>query len=115
MAGDDGMRISPLINSDMKECAFQVMCQQFRRAVGVMIVQGNTKHKLGCLHYVEKSVEEAANASTVHHSTNKCGWYNAHTPNEYETQFQFRNGLFFVLLYGQMRWRTTFLVTLCYV
>jgi hypothetical protein len=65
------------------------MLQQFRRAAGVAIVQGNAKHKVGCLHYVHESGEEAANASTAHHSANKlnpshnghAGWYNAHTPN----------------------------------
>ncbi len=62
------------------------MLQQFQRAIGVAIVQGN-KHKLGRLHYVRESMEEVANASTAHHSANKwnpghnghTGWYNAHT------------------------------------
>ena len=68
------------------------MLQQSRRAIGVAILQGNAKHKLGCLKYVCESMEEGANASTAHHSANKwnpshnghAGWYNAHTPNGYE-------------------------------
>jgi hypothetical protein len=53
------------------------MHQQFRRAIGVAIVRGNAKHKLGRLHYVGESImEEAANASTAHHSTNK--WNPSH-------------------------------------
>ncbi len=102
-AGDNGMWISPLVNYDRKGGAFQIMLQQFRRAIGVAIIQGNAKHKLGCLHYVRESMEEAANARTAHHSANKwnpshnghAGWYNAHTPNRYETYLQFRNGIFF--------------------
>ncbi len=104
-SGHEGMWISPLVNSDRGE-AFQIMLQQFRRAIGVAIVQGNAKHKLGCLHYLHESMEEAANATTAHHSTNNwnpsynghAGWYNAHTPNRYETCLQFRNGFFFGLL-----------------
>jgi hypothetical protein len=37
-AGDNGMRISPLVNSDGKGEAYQIMLQQFRRAIGVAIV-----------------------------------------------------------------------------
>ncbi len=70
-AGDDGMRISPLVNSDRKGGAYQIMLQQFRRAIGVVIIQGNAKPKVGPPHYVHKSMVEAANASTAHHSTNK--------------------------------------------
>ena len=44
--GDEGMRISPLVNSDRKGGALQIMLQQFRRYVGVAIVRGNAKHKL---------------------------------------------------------------------
>jgi hypothetical protein len=44
------------------------MLQQFRRAIGVAIVQGNAKYKLGHLHYVRESMEEAANASTAQYS-----------------------------------------------
>ncbi len=105
-AGDNGMRIFPLVNLDRKGGAYQIMLQQFRRAIGVAIVQGNAKHKLGPLHYVRESMEEAANASTAYHSTNKwnpshnghTGWYNAHTPNGYQTYLQFRNGFFCRLL-----------------
>ncbi len=77
-AGDNGMQISPLVYSDRKEGAYQIMLQQFRRDIGVVIVQENAKHKLGHLHYVHEYMEEAANASTVHHSTNK--WNPSHNP-----------------------------------
>jgi hypothetical protein len=63
-AGDAGMRMSPLVNSDRKGGAYQIMLQQFRGAIGVAIVRGNAEHKLGCLHYVRESMEEAANAGT---------------------------------------------------
>ena len=90
-AGDDGMRISPLVNLDRKGEAYQIMLQQSRRAIGVAIVWGNATHKLRRLHYVCEPMEEVANASTAHHSANKwnpshnghAGWYNAHTPNGY--------------------------------
>jgi hypothetical protein len=76
------------------------MLQQFRRAIRVAIVQGNAKHKLSHLHYVRESMEEAANVSNTHHSAIKwnsshnghAGWYNAHTPNGYQTYPQFKNG-----------------------
>ncbi len=103
-AGDDSMQISPLVNSDRKGGAYQIMLQQFkiRRAIGVAIVRGNAKHKLRGLHYVRESMEEATNPSNTHHSTNKwnpshnghAGWYNAHTPIGYQTYLQFRNGFF---------------------
>ena len=51
------MWISPLVNLDRKGGALQIMIQQFRRAVGVAIVQGNAKHKLGHLHYIRDSME----------------------------------------------------------
>ncbi len=43
------MRISPLVNSDRKGGSYQIMLQQFRRAIGVAIIGGNAKHKLGRL------------------------------------------------------------------
>ncbi len=105
-AGDKGMRISPLVNYDRKGGAFQIMVQQFRRSILVAIVGGNAKHKFGRLPYVRESMEEVANASIAHHGANKsnpslngyAGWYNAHTPNGYETYLQFRNGFSFGLL-----------------
>ena len=44
-AGDHGLRISPLVNTDRKGGAFPIMLQQFRRAIGVAIVRGNARHK----------------------------------------------------------------------
>jgi len=60
-SGDDGLKISPLINTDRKGGALPIMIQQFRRAIGVAIVSGNAKHKLTRLHYVRATAEEAAN------------------------------------------------------
>ena len=37
-AGDDGIKISPLINTDRKGGAYPIMLQQFKRAIGVAIV-----------------------------------------------------------------------------
>ncbi len=45
-SGDDGLKISPLINTDRKGGALPIMLQQFRRAIRVPIVSGNAKHKL---------------------------------------------------------------------
>jgi hypothetical protein len=36
--GDEGMRILPLVNLDIKGGAYQIMLQQFRRAIEVAIV-----------------------------------------------------------------------------
>jgi hypothetical protein len=69
-ARDDGMHISPLVNLNRKGGAFQIMLQQFRRAMGVAIVQSNAKHKLGHLHCIGEIVEEGANVSTAHHNAN---------------------------------------------
>ena len=51
-ASDDGMTISPLVNTDRKGGAYPIMLQQFRRAIGVAIVRGNAMLKLSRLHYV---------------------------------------------------------------
>ena len=58
-AGMDCMSASPLVNTDRKGGTFPIMLQQFRRAIGVVIVQGNANHKLGRLHYVQGTAEEA--------------------------------------------------------
>ena len=69
-AGEDGMTISPLINTDRKGGAFPIMLQQFKRAIGVAIVRGQAKHKLGRLHYVRATAAEASAAARAHHSEN---------------------------------------------
>eukprot|EP00956_Cyclotella_meneghiniana_P027992 scaffold64216_cov67-Cyclotella_meneghiniana.AAC.1 len=59
-AGEDGMSsISPLCNTDRKGGAFIIMLQQFRRALGVVVVRGMANHKLSRLHYVRATAEEA--------------------------------------------------------
>jgi len=99
-AGDHGLRISPLINNDRKGGAFPIMLHQFRRAIGVAIVRGNAQHKLGRLHYVRATPEEAADACRANHSSNRwnsqrhgqSNWFSQHTPDGYGTYEQFRNG-----------------------
>ncbi|EJK52310.1 hypothetical protein THAOC_28430, partial [Thalassiosira oceanica] len=99
-AGDHGLRISPLINNDRKGGAFPIMLHQFRRAIGVAIVRGNAQHKLGRLHYVRATPEEAADACRANHSSNRwnsqrhgqSNWFSQHTPDGYDTYEQFRNG-----------------------
>ena len=64
-AGDDGMSVSP---TDKKGGAFPILLQQFRRAIGVAILRGNTNLKLGRLHYVRGMAGEAANTFRTNHS-----------------------------------------------
>ena len=86
--------------NDRKGGAFPIMLHQFRRAVGVAIVRGNAQHKLGRLHYVRATPEEAADACSANHSSNRWGshrhgrsnWFTQHTPDGYGTYEQFRNG-----------------------
>ena len=60
-AGEDGITISLLVNTDRKGGAFPIMLQQFRRVIRVAIVRGNVHDKLGRLHYVQGTKEELAN------------------------------------------------------
>ena len=104
-AGGDGTNISPLVNTDRKGGAFPIMLQHFRRAIGIAIVRGNANHKLGRLHYVQATAEEAANTCRANHSdyrykpSEKRGssWYAAHVPEGYSTFAQFRNGYDFCM------------------
>ena len=99
-AGQDGMAVSPLINTDRKGGAFPIMLHQFRRAIGVAIVRGNANHKLGRMHYVRGSPEEAANTCRTNHSDHRYkpseregpSWYNEHTQEGYRSFQQFKNG-----------------------
>jgi hypothetical protein len=52
-AGNDGLTISPLLNTDRKGGASRIMLQQFRRAIGCETVCGQAKLILGRLHYVK--------------------------------------------------------------
>ena len=99
-SGDDGMTISPLVNTDRKGGAYAIMLQQFRRAIGVGIVRGQAKHKLARLHYVRETAAEAADVCKQNHSDNRwkpsqngrASWYSQHVPEGYGTFEQFRNG-----------------------
>ena len=104
-AGEDGMSVSPLVNADRKGGAFPRMLQQFRRAIGVDIVRGNTNQKLGRLHYVRGTTEETAHACRTNHSNYRytpsqkggSSCYSAHTPERYATFQQFQNGYDFCM------------------
>ena len=47
------------------------MMQQFKRAIGVAIVSGNAKHKLGRLHYVRSTADKVVHTCKESHSTNQ--------------------------------------------
>ena len=63
------------------------------------IVRGNANHKLGRLHYVQGTTEEAAhtcktNASDYRYTPSQredYSWYLAHTPEGHATFQQFQN------------------------
>ena len=64
------------------------------------IFSGNARHKLGRLHYVRSTAEEAAHTCRRSHSAhrwraNQIGratWFSEHVPEGYATFEQFRNG-----------------------
>ena len=65
------MTVSPLINSDRKGGALPIMLQQFRRAIGVAIIQGQANHKLARLHYVRaKEKRRRRHAGKITATTN---------------------------------------------
>ena len=66
--GIDGMSVSPLVNNNKKGGAFPTMLQNIRRAIRVDKVRGNANHKLGRLHYVRGTAEEAAHTCKTNHS-----------------------------------------------
>ena len=97
---EDGMALSPLVNTDRKGGTFPIMLQQFKRAIGVAIVRGHVNHKLGRMHYVRGTAEEAAHTCRTNHSDYRYkpserggpSWYAEHTPDGYATFQQFQNG-----------------------
>ena len=99
-ATDDGLTISPLVNTDRKGGAVAIMSQQFRRAIGVAIVRGQAKHKISRLHYVRATRREAMDTCRSNHGNNRWNaaqggggtWYAQFTPEGYGTFEQFRNG-----------------------
>ena len=76
------------------------MLHQFRRVIGVAIARGNTNHKLGRMHYVRGTAEEAAYTCRSNHSDHRykpserggLSWYNEHTQEGYRSFQQFKNG-----------------------
>ena len=107
-ASDDGLSVSPLVNTDRKGGAFSIMLQQFRRAIGVAIVSWHAKHKLRRLHYVIATAAEAEHVCNANHSENRwrpsqngrSSWYSAHIPEGYATFEQFVNGYDFRVPWG---------------
>ncbi|KAL9183104.1 hypothetical protein ACHAXT_004891 [Thalassiosira profunda] len=99
-ASDDGLTISPLINTDRKGGAYPIMHRQFRRAIGVAIVRGNAQLKQRRLHFVRATRREAAEAYNAHSSNNRyrpgqgggSSWYRSHIPEGYAAYQQFRDG-----------------------
>ena len=97
VTGIDDMSVFPLVNTSRKGEVFPIMLQQFRRAIGVVIVKRNTNHKLGRLHSLGGTTEEAAHTYKSNHSDSCCkpsqragsGWYSAHTPEGYAIFQQF--------------------------
>ena len=92
--GEVGLAILPLANMNRKGGAYPIMLQQFKRAIGIAIVQGQAMHKMGWLHYIRDTAAEA------HHSSNRwrpgqngrARWFSDHVPEGYGTFEQFRNG-----------------------
>ena len=62
------MSVSPQVNTNRKGGAFPIMLKQSRRAVGVAIVRGGTRHKLGRLHYVRGASYEAPYTCKTNHN-----------------------------------------------
>ena len=67
-SSDEGLTISPLVNTDRKGGAYSIMLQQFRRAIAVTAANGHSQHILQRLHYVRGTEQEARDACRSHHS-----------------------------------------------
>jgi len=63
---DEGLTISPLVNTDRKGGAYRIMLQQFRRAIAVTAANGHSRHILQRLHYVRGTEQEARDACRSH-------------------------------------------------
>jgi hypothetical protein len=64
-ARGDRLTFSPLVNTNRNGGFLQIMQQEFKHAIGVVIVQGNAKQKLWRLHYDRETADKAAHASWV--------------------------------------------------
>ena len=49
-SSDEGLTISPLVNTDRKGGAYHIMLQQFRRAIAVTAANGHSQQILQLLH-----------------------------------------------------------------
>ncbi len=102
-AGHDGLTISPLVNTDKKSGAYQIMLQQSRQAIAVTAANRHDSHILGQLHYVCATAKEAYDTCRSQHSDNRwtpnqqgwSSWFNAHTSEGYLMFEQFRNGYYY--------------------
>jgi hypothetical protein len=70
-AGHNGLTILPLINTDKKGGAYQIMLQQFRQAIAVTMANRHGSQILSRLHYVHATAKETLNTSKSHHSDNR--------------------------------------------
>ena len=102
-SSDEGLTISPLVNTDRKGGAYRIMLQQFRRAIAVTAANGHSQHILQRLHYVRGTEQEARDACRSHHSDNRWrpyqrggySWFNSHISEGYTMFEQFRNGYYY--------------------
>ena len=102
-SSDEGLTISPLVNTDRKGGAYRIMLQQFRRAIAVTAANGHSQHILQRLHYVRGTEQEARDACRSHHSDNRWrpyqrggySWFNSHISEGYAMFEQFRNGYYY--------------------
>jgi hypothetical protein len=101
---DEGLTISPLVNTDRKGGACRIMLQQFCRAIAVTASNGYSQLILHRLHYVRGTEQEAKDACRSHHSNNRWrpyqrggySWFNYSHISEGYTMFeQFRNGYYY--------------------
>ena len=100
---DEGLTISPLVNTDRKGGAYRIMLQQFRRAIAVKASNGHSQLILHRLHYVRGTEQEAKDACRSHHSDNRWrpyqrggySWFNSHISEGYTMFEQFRNGYYY--------------------
>ena len=88
-----GLAISPLANMDRKSRTYPIMLQQFKHTIGLAIVRGNVMHKIGRMHYIRATAEEAAAAVEARCGSNKwrpgqngrARWFSDHVPEGYGT------------------------------
>ena len=97
----EGLTISPLVNTDRKGGAYSIMLQQFWRAIAVTAANRHSQHTLNRLHYVRGTEQEARDACRSHHSDNRWrphqrggySWFNSHISEGYTMFEQFPHSI----------------------